>query len=137
MPRASVDLMIKRVALLISLFSLCPVALSSHVWLLCEGSRLDLQITEKFSIRLDEGNSRAWWFSDNVIGNWEYVAFSADFIKYSSISAGTQWTQWKKSRFSWQINRSNGVYESFWQLLPDGNQERDVLAICKAKKNLY
>ena len=128
-------LMIKRFTLLISLFSLCPAALSSHVWLLCEGSDLDSQITRKFSIRIDEDNSRAWWFADNVLGDWEYVAFSADFIKYSSIS-DVKWAK-RKRRYSWQINRSNGVYESFGQWLPNGERERQVLAICKPKKNLY
>lgn len=128
-------LMIKRFTLLISLFSLCPAALSSHLWLLCEGSYLPSHKTEKFSIRIDENNSRAWWFSDNVIGDWEYVSFSADFIKYSSI-LDNKWAE-RKSRYSWQINRSNGVYESFWQWLPNGKKERQVLAICKPKKNLY
>ena len=127
--------MIRRVALLISLFAICPAVLSSHVWLICEGSDLDLQLTRKFSIRIDEDNSRAWWFADNVIGDWEYVAFSADFIKYSSIST-SNWAK-RKFRYSWQINRSNGVYESFWQWLPNSEKERKVLATCKPKKNLY
>ena len=128
--------MMKRFALFISLLLLNPAAYSKDIWLICEGFDLDTQAPAQFSIRIDEDRSRAWWFADNVTGDWEYVKFSADFIKYSSVSTSTFGPK-GSYRFSWRINRSNGVYEDFFQWLPYGENKRNTFAICKPKKNMY